>query len=177
MDYPGEKLVVRLWETIEKGGVGLLGPWQTRRMAQARIDTRRSEALALVQLERDVRDIRSGRKNLAPNNTLVDGSELDNRAPSVVEPIAALAEAAQRRLIVDQMRAEVNVAKAVSIAEADLSEDEQEPPDHDVDDDWLHRWRDSASRVTAEEDRPCGDGCWQARSSRRGRSHSGHWSS
>ena len=24
MDYPGEKLVVRLWETIEKGGVGLL---------------------------------------------------------------------------------------------------------------------------------------------------------
>ena len=50
-----------------------------------------------------------------------------------------------------QMRAEVNIAKALLGAEADLEDDPQEPPDRRVDEDWLLRWRDSASTVSAAE--------------------------
>ena len=49
------------------------------------------------------------------------------------------------------MRAEVNVAKAVLGAEADLEDDPQEPPDRSIDEDWLYRWRDSAAKVSTAE--------------------------
>ena len=49
------------------------------------------------------------------------------------------------------MRAEVNVAKAVLSAEAALEDDPQKPPDRRVDEDWLFRWRDSASKVSVAE--------------------------
>lgn len=49
------------------------------------------------------------------------------------------------------MQAEVNVAKAVINAEAELENDGQQPSDSKVDDDWLLRWRDSAKNVSSEE--------------------------
>lgn len=51
------------------------------------------------------------------------------------------------------MRGEVNVAKALLLAEAALDEGDgdQPPPDREVDNDWLYRWRDSASTVSNEE--------------------------
>ena len=34
MDYPGEKLLFKLWETLAEKGVGeLLVPWQEKRLA------------------------------------------------------------------------------------------------------------------------------------------------
>ena len=49
------------------------------------------------------------------------------------------------------MRADVNVAKTVLAAEADLENDRQEPPDRYVDEDWFFRWRESAGEVSAAE--------------------------
>ena len=50
MEAPGERLVIRLWETIaEKGIGGLLVPWQIRRKKRAEIDSERQEVLALTQ--------------------------------------------------------------------------------------------------------------------------------
>ena len=49
------------------------------------------------------------------------------------------------------MRAEVNVGTALLHAEAELEGDAQAPPDRTVDDDWLIRWRDSASKVSSEK--------------------------
>lgn len=46
------------------------------------------------------------------------------------------------------------MAKAVLSAEADLGGDSQEPSDRYVDEDWLLRWKESASEVPAEELRP-----------------------
>ncbi|HEY6367188.1 MAG TPA: hypothetical protein VI585_20595 [Candidatus Binatia bacterium] len=63
MEFPGERLVIRLWETIaEKGVASLVRPWQIRREGRAQIDIRRAEVVALAQAERDAEDIRSGRK-------------------------------------------------------------------------------------------------------------------
>lgn len=49
------------------------------------------------------------------------------------------------------MRREINTTKALLRAEEALHDDAQEPPDTKVDDDWLFRWRDSASEVSSEE--------------------------
>ena len=82
---------------------------------------------------------------------LVEGSKADNEVSFPDDLTATLAATAQRSLVVQQMRAEVNVAKAVLSAEADLEEDPQEPSERAVDQDWLFRWRESASRVSTEE--------------------------
>ena len=151
MDAPGEKLIIRLWETVENGIGGWLSPWQMRRTGRARIDVRREERLALAQTEQDIESIRSGRKRFTADYQLVDGpAPNDETAPCGEIASRALAGTAQRVLL-EQIRAEVNVAKALLSAEAELEGDGQKPPDRTVDDDWLFRWRDSAGKVSAEE--------------------------
>ena len=50
MEFPGEKLIVKLWETLAEKGIGaLLTPWQTVREGRARNEVRRLELLLLVQ--------------------------------------------------------------------------------------------------------------------------------
>ena len=57
MDLPGEKLVIKLWETLAEKGVGsLLSPWQAGRDGRARIEVRRQEILILAQAEKDAAD-------------------------------------------------------------------------------------------------------------------------
>ena len=152
LDAPGEKLLIRLWDTVATSVTGLLSPWQTRRTGRALVDVRREQLLALAQVEQDVDDIRAGRKRFDANRRLVEGSEVANDTSSPNDLSAAtLAATAQRILLAQQMRAEVNVAKIVLGAEADLEDDPQEPPDRRVDEDWLFRWRESASKVSAAE--------------------------
>ena len=57
----------------------------------------------------------------------------------------------RRHRIAQEIRAEVNVSKALLSAEAELENDPQTPPERQVDDDWLFRWRDAASTVSSEE--------------------------
>ena len=153
MEYPGEKLVIRLWDTLVGAGIGgLLRPWQDRREGRAQIDVRREALLSLAQTERDIEEIRSGRKSLAPDGRLVELSEkpssLVHRKDSVLHDAAT---AVQRNRIHRMMREEVNVSKALLSAEATLEDDPQAPPEQRVDDDWLFRWRDAASMVSSEE--------------------------
>lgn len=159
MDFPGERLVLRLWETITEKGIGsLLRPWQIRREGRAQLDIRREEIIALAQAERDAEAIRSGRKNLGPGGRLLALppaevlralSTRDNRAER--QALEAATRTASDNLVADALRKEVNVAKAVLHAEAELEHDIQEPPTRQVDDDWLFRWRDCASAVSSEE--------------------------
>ena len=150
MEFPGEKLVIRLWETVtEKGIGGLMSPWQTRREGWAQADIRRNERLVLAQTERDIEDIRSGRKTLTPDGQLLEPPTQDNplESGSSIQQASVI----RRNRIAQEMRAEVNVSKALLSAEAGLEDDPQTPPDRKVDDDWLFRWRDAASTVSSEE--------------------------
>ena len=152
MEFPGEKLVIRLWETTaEKGIGGWLSPWQTRRKGRALADVRRDEILMLAQTARDVENIQAGRKSLAADYQLVEHPE---KAPLALQADSAFRDAAasvKRNRIAQEMRAEVNVSKALLSAEAGLEDDPQTPPDRKVNDDWLFRWRDAASTVSSEE--------------------------
>ena len=138
---PGEKLLLRLWETVaEKGVSASVRPWQMRREGRALADVRREDSLSLAQTERDAEDIRSGRKSFDASHQLV---EFHGQA----SPLGIT----HRNRVAREIRGEVNVSKALLRAEADLEDDPQVPPDRTVDDDWLFRWRDAASVVSSEE--------------------------
>ena len=153
MEFPGEKLVIRLWETVtEKGIGGLVRPWQMRREGRARADVRRDELLSLAQTAQDVQDIQSGRKSLAADHQLVELPE--QASPLAFRNDSAFRDAAAsvyRNRIAQDIRGEVNVSKALLHAEAELEDNSQPPPERKVDDDWLLRWRDAASSVSSEE--------------------------
>ena len=151
VEAPGEKLLVRLWETIEKGISGLLNPWQMRRTGRARIDVLREERLALAQAERDIEQVRSGRKRFTADFQLVEDPPDDETTAGQDATSRALVATARRNLLLEQMRSEVNVRRALLHAEAELEGDAQAPPDRTVDDDWLFRWRNSASKVSSEK--------------------------
>lgn len=161
MQIPGEALLGKLWETLADKAIGnLLKPWQIRREGKALLDVKRDELLVLAQAERDADAIRRG-ELLLP----VGGVEHQlllprgNRAPEaanagdVVEhevdrsKYSGLAQAANA----DILRKEVNVAKAILHAEAALESDAQAPGSDSPSDDWIYRWRDYASSVSAEE--------------------------
>ena len=153
MDVPGEKLLIRLWKTVTEKGIGsLLRPWQTRREGKARIAVQRDELLWLAQTERDVENIRSGRKTLTADGQLLELP--DQASPIVFQGGSGFQEASAivtRNRIAREIRQEVNVSKALLSAEAALEDDPQTPPERKVDDDWLFRWRDAASMVSSEE--------------------------
>ena len=141
VNYPGEKLLIRLWETVtEKGISAWCRPWQIRREGRALADVRREDSLSLAQTELDVEDIRSGHKSFDASHQLVE-------LPEQASPLAVM----HRNRIAQEIRSEVNVSKALLRAEAELEDDPQTPPDRTVDEDWLFRWRDAACTVSSEE--------------------------
>jgi len=157
MDIPGEKLLIKLWESIADRGIGsLLRPWQIRREGRAVIDVRRDELLALAQAEVDATAIRSGQKIL-----LVDGRLSDQPADKEVvllpaptsEPLLLpnLEQVADRNAHAEAIRREISISKAVIHAEEELSQDPQKPSDEKVSDDWLLRWRDCAASISSDE--------------------------
>ena len=153
MNWPGENLLIKLWETLAEKGVGsLLKPWQVRREGRANIDLRRYELLALADAEREAEEIRSGRLRLQNAKYAISLT-----APCIeVEPVdeedsTPLLELATGAAVADAIRKEINVAKAVTHAEAELRDDPTPVPEQNLDDDWLYRWRDYAGSVSSEE--------------------------
>lgn len=154
MTWPGEGLLIKLWETLaEKGVGGLLKPWQMRREGIAQIELRRAELLALADAERLADDIRSGRRPASSIKTLVPLAHTEQLAvpAPVIEPPTPPLQIASSVVLADALRAEVNVAKAIAAAEEELKEDQTEVPTSSIDSDWIHRWREFAGGVSAVE--------------------------
>ena len=157
-ELPGEKLIIKLWDSLVDKGIGnLLKPWQQRREGRTTIDLRREEMLAIAQAEQDVEAIRRGQKVLAPNGELValpapiDLSVQVLDAPCTTVAIEYISDVASRNSRVEDIRREISVAKAVLHAEQELQSDPTPPKDEPVSDDWLLRWRDCAAGVSTEE--------------------------
>lgn len=162
MDFPGEKLVIKLWETLAEKGIGsLLKPWHTKREGRARNEVRREEMLMLAQAEADAADVRSGRKQLRPDGTLMLASNGDPDAfvveQQLVKRIVPTLElqyairASKVTAAVENARREINATKAVLHAEEQLASDSQQPPSREIEEDWLFAWREYAGRVAAED--------------------------
>lgn len=154
MTWPGEGLLIKLWETLaEKGVGGLLKPWQMRREGIAQIELRRAELLTLADAERLADDIRAGRRPASSIKTLVPLAQTEALAvpTQVIEPPPPPLQIASSVVLADALRAEVNVAKAIAAAEEELKEDQTEAPASSIDSDWIHRWREFAGGVSAVE--------------------------
>lgn len=156
MTWPGEALLIKLWETLADKGVGrLLTPWQIKREAAAHTQARALELVVLADAEREAAEIRSGRRRLVESRYALallppDANQSDNKEIEEEAARPAL-EVSTSTVVGDALRREVNVAKAITHAEAELENDPQKPPDRDVEADWLYRWRDYAGGVSSEE--------------------------
>ncbi len=158
MEFPGEKLVIKLWETIADKGIGsLLKPWQIRREGRAFLDVRRDEMLALAQAEVDIACIRGGHKLLKETGEFVDklilpaSEELVSRSEESPLRLPYVVEVADRNAKAEAIRQEISLAKAVIYAEKELQTDPSDPPQDEPQDDWLLRWRECAAGVSSEE--------------------------
>ncbi|MBL0554627.1 DUF2806 domain-containing protein [Aeromonas caviae] len=157
MEWPGEQLIIRMWDTLSEKGVGaLLRPWQIKRDGIAHIEVRRAELLALAQAEKDAESIRAGHKQLEDFSSDLKFAST-SLPPSVskarTEPtidLPKIFEIAARQTLEDSARHQNNIAHAIFHAEEALIDDPQTPPSKNIDDDWLYRWRDYAGDVSNE---------------------------
>lgn len=170
---PGEDLLKRLWETVEKTGAGLASPWQIRREGKARADVRRHELLVEAQTLAAIDAWRRGEAALKAG----DGGLLQvehSSPPLLAAPDAdtftsadgALAIAATRevprfvehsltRSAVIEAEQTINLRAAIREAEeivAAAAASQQAKPDAPPPaDDWVSAWREGAERVSDEE--------------------------
>ena len=158
MEFPGEKLVIKLWETIADKGIGsLLKPWQIRREGRAFLDVRCDEMLALAQVEIDTASIRGGHKLIKATGELVDRAtlpapeELVARSGGSPLCLSYAIEVADRNAKAEAIRQDISLAKAVIYAEKELQTDPSDPPQDEPQDDWLIRWRECAAGVSSDE--------------------------
>jgi hypothetical protein len=155
MEFPGEKLVIKLWETVAEKGVGsLFKPWQMRREGRVSIQLKSEELIVIAQAERQADLIRKGEATIDASRNLLqsatpDNSPQENEGDVRLNP--ELTNAVGEISVADTLRREINTTRALLRAEEALQDDTQEPPNTKVDDDWLFRWRDSASEVSSEE--------------------------
>lgn len=155
-NWPGEKLLIKLCDTIAGKGVGLLlKPWQMRREGIAAAEIKRLNSLTLAQTKIEVADIQSGKKVLLPGGklenagvTAIDEGVLPTTRLAIIEELEEIVRA---NMLKEEFRKEVSVTKAVLYAEQELEQDTQDATDVPVSDDWLLRWRDSAAAVSSDE--------------------------
>lgn len=160
MQIPGEALLGKLWDTLADKAIGnLLKPWQIRREGKALLDVKREEMLVIAQAERDAEVIRRGAMLLPEGNEprlLLPRVNPSSDARSAVDVVQDEVDRIKypdvsRAAEADVLRKEVNVAKAILHAEAALESETQTQSADSPNDDWIYRWRDYASSVSAEE--------------------------
>jgi len=172
MEWPGETVLVRVVDALEKGIGGALRPWQTRRVAKANVDARIQERLLIEQAELDIADLKAGRKTLDANGKLVRSDTrllllqdehkktevqyAQQRSCAAMEFSQSAREAAQAR----EMQRAVNLKKIALYAEEEAEEIDQQSdgyqqstagPPVELDNDWFAKWRAGAQEVSKDE--------------------------
>ncbi|EGR2287308.1 DUF2806 domain-containing protein [Vibrio parahaemolyticus] len=151
MAIPGEKLVIKMWDSlVDKGIGGVLIPWQERRVGQNRLEMKTQEIIRLAEAEKLAEDIRKGHVQFeAPQNEFF----LENRQGRI-EPtfdVQAFIATAKSGESSEAIRKEVNVSKSILIAEEILASDPSQASEKELEDDWLFNWREYAGRVSTED--------------------------
>jgi hypothetical protein len=125
-----------------------------RREGRVSIQLKSEELIIIAQAERHADQIRKGQATVDGSSNFLlfarsDTASQENQDTAGLE--SEITKAAYETSAADTLRREINTTKALLRAEEALQDDTQEPPVTKVDDDWLFRWRDSASEVSSEE--------------------------
>lgn len=158
MESPGEKLIIRLWDTLAVNGIGtLLKPWQIKREAAAQLESRQREIILLAQAEKYAEEVRAGRVNfrdyMAGSKMLANANN-NSKEVSRIEPtldITNIVDGVMHEMVSDNLRRSINVSNSVLYAEEKLREEKGSESDKMINSDWIHRWRDSVSNVSSED--------------------------
>ncbi|ROR99702.1 DUF2806 domain-containing protein [Raoultella terrigena] len=160
MSIPVTELVSKLWGVVGAKNISaLFKPGQIRREGIATIEIKRKEMLILAQTKKEIEDVESG-------SAIVSLTDFNNpkiislRGPQEydtsdkMEPyinIENITQTISTQLVANEIQKEVNIAKSLLIAEDILKNDKSEPSQENIEDDWLLRWRDSASTSSSEK--------------------------
>jgi len=154
MEFPGEKLIIKMWETIvDKGIGGALRPWHEKQLGRARIEVRRDEMLMLAEAEAVAQDIKAGRRvpEVLSDNFTPCQEAIVKKSINPKIGLDNLIDQAGKMEASEAIRKEVNVSRAILVAESVLQDEGQQVEDKAVEDDWLYTWRDNAGRVSSAE--------------------------
>ncbi|WP_372384202.1 DUF2806 domain-containing protein [Vibrio sp. BS-M-Sm-2] len=131
MQFPGENLIIRLWDSVEKLSIGALQPYQMKRLAKAKQATEVAQILHEHKIERTKNDLQ------------------------LVEQIESLSLNASHTLsavIEDRNRQETNALNSINHAYIQLcNEDSNDSSGAPLNEDWLHRWYSYASKTSNDE--------------------------
>ncbi|PHX06126.1 hypothetical protein VSPL_25870 [Vibrio splendidus] len=151
MNIPGEKLIIKMWDSlVDKGIGGMLQPWQERRVGESRLELRQQEILKIAETERIADRIRKGQVQF--ESPLLE-SFSENRQGEI-EPTLGADNVILRTIekdLSENIRKEVNVAKSILIAEELLTNEADHVSEENVEDDWLFNWQEYAGRVSSED--------------------------
>lgn len=147
MGWPGENLLIKMWETLVEKGIGGLitpfyTPWNEKRLALSRIEIDKICRIATAKAEQEIAQITNSEIKLIGYSEIA--SE-ENVTELSVKDIVLNND--MKRLI----REEINVANAINYANERLIEDISDVPKEEMSQDWLNTWRDNASKVSDEE--------------------------
>lgn len=143
MDYPGEKLVLRLIETIEKSGEGIFRPWQIKRIARAEAEAQREILSSELVTEKYLEVLKS-----LPTDSFKIA--LSSKSDPLVHITPAILESRISAHLAEQIRKQLNIENTLEKAIDSLKSDPTTPPDERIEVDWLFRWRENASGVSNE---------------------------
>ncbi|MDU9031778.1 DUF2806 domain-containing protein [Pseudomonas corrugata] len=157
VDTPGEKLLIRIWDTITEKGIGaLFRPGQSRREGLAALELKRAELLTLAQTERDAAAIADGSKHLSDFSLRLEFSDkkIKREISDRLDPdigIIDFIEGASRREAYVAAHKEINVAKALIYAQDSITDDSGGAKEGELEDDWIYRWRDYTGNISSDE--------------------------
>lgn len=152
MDWPGEKLLIRLWDTIEKSGTGLFRPWQLNRVGRAEAEVASSRIVLIAAAENQIAALRVSNTTEVTLRPLL-GSCASDAATNKIEPtfdLTSIARNSTTSQAIEYLRKEVNIEKSVSHAESALQQDDAEPSNQAIEMDWFFRWREYAGGMSSE---------------------------
>jgi hypothetical protein len=137
---PGEKLIIKMWDSlIDKGIGGLIEPWQIRRKSDAKAYSIAKQMLILAQAQADAEKIKDETYQYRNSKLVIKKS---NNLESI-----------NKKIIHDSLINEVNIGKAILQAEEAIINDTElvlEDSNNKVDGDWLNSWQDYAKNITAD---------------------------
>lgn len=156
IDWPGEKLIIKIWETLaDKGVGGLLRPWQIKREAKARTEARKEELLLMERTRQDIKDLRKGNKIFGPDGNILPAPKPIKALPA---PKAPGSDTEPMGMIVMRQEAARQLEHAINIRKIGLYAEEeaetmsgQQASDESIDPDWFERWYETAKTVSSED--------------------------
>jgi len=147
MEFPGENLLIKMWETLIERGIGgmitpFYTPWREKRLALSHVEIDKVCRIATLKAEQEIAQIANNQTNLIgydSTTSIEDELEVSVKDMVINNDLKKL------------IREEINVAKAINHANGRLIEDSSNLPKEEISQDWLNTWRDNASKVSDEE--------------------------